>query len=147
EVLQLDSAQLTHFSIIQRLIDSLSIRWQLFGRRHDLDEVMRLFTSGVKDTYTTVPSRFELACHWTYTARIYRHHSLSTAYENAMSLMQSSLVFAPTLPIQHDRLVEKRDLYEKTPLNFASHHIRAGQLERAIEALEQGRALLWSEMR
>jgi hypothetical protein len=147
EVLQLDSAQLTHFSIIQRLIESLSIRWRLNRCRHDLDELMCLFASGVTDTYTTVPSRFELACHWAYVARIYRHHSLSTAYENAMSLMQCSLVFAPTLVIQHDCLVEKRDLYEKTPLNFASHRIRAGQLERAIEVLEHGRALLWSEMR
>jgi CHAT domain-containing protein len=147
EVLQLDSAQLAHFSIIQRLIWSLSIRWRLFRRGQDLDEVMHLFALGVRDTYATDPSRFELACHWAYTARISRHHSLSTAYENAMSLMQSSLVFAPTLPIQHNRLVEKRDLYEKTPLNFASHHIRVGQIERAIETLEQGRALLWSEMR
>jgi hypothetical protein len=147
EVLQMESAQLTHFFIIQRLIESLSVRWQLYRCGHDLDEVMCVFASGVKDTYATAPSRFELACHWAYTARIYRHHSLSTAYENAMSLMQSSLVFAPTLPIQHDLLVEKRDLYEKTPLNFASYHIRTGQLERAIETLEQGRALLWSEMR
>jgi hypothetical protein len=43
-------------------------------------------------------------------------------------------------------LVEKRDLYEKTPLNFASYQIRMGKLEPAIETLEQGRALLWSEM-
>lgn len=147
EVLQLDSAKLAHFSMIQRLIWSLSIRWRLFSRGQDLEEVMYLFALGVKDTNATDPSRFELACHWAYTSRISRHHSLSTAYENAMSLMQSSLVFAPTLPIQHNRLVEKRDLYEKTPLNFASHHIRVGQLERAIETLEQGRALLWSEMR
>jgi CHAT domain-containing protein len=147
EVLRLDSAQLAHFPIIQRLIRSLSVRWKLYRCEHDLDEIMCLFASGVKDTYTTAPSRFELSCHWAYTARIYRHHSLSTAYENAMLLMQCSLVFAPTLSIQHDRLVERRDLYEKTPLDFASHRIRARQLERAIEALEHGRALLWSEMR
>jgi hypothetical protein len=147
EVLQLEGVQLTHFFILQRLIESLSIRWQLYRCRQDLDELMCLFASGVEDSYATVPSRFELACHWAYTARIYRHHTLSTAYEYAMSLMQSSLVFAPTLSIQHDLLVEKRELYEKTPLNFASYHIRTGQLERAIETLEQGRALLWTEMR
>jgi CHAT domain-containing protein len=146
EVLQLDGAQLTHFIIIQRLILSLSIRWKLFGRRHDFDEVMCLFESGVRDTYAMVPSRFELACHWAYTARIFRHPSVLTAYKTAMSLMQESLVFAPALPIQHDRL-KKRDLYEETPSNFASLHIRAGQLKRAIEVLEHGRALLWSEMR
>ena len=145
EVLGLESAQVTHFSIIQRLIWSLSLRWQLFGRRHDLDELMHLFASGVRDTIATVPSRFELACHWAHAARTFSHQSLQIAYQNAMSLMQSSLVFGPTLPIQHDRLVEKSDLY-RTPLNFASYQIQEGQLEQSIETLE-GRALLWSEMR
>ena len=147
EVLRLDSARQVHFVIIQRLIEALSIRWSRLGSRLDLDEAMRLFASGIEDTYTTVPSRFELACRWAYTARIFRHKSVLAAYMSAMSLMQESLVFAPTLHIQHDRLVEKRELYEKTPLNFASYHIRAGQVERAIEVLEEGRALIWSEMR
>jgi hypothetical protein len=147
EVLGQDSAQLTHFVIIRQLIDSLSIRWRLIRRRHDLDEVMSLFASGVKDSYATAPSRFEMACHWAYAGRVFRHPSVLTAYKSAMSLMQESLVFAPTLSIQHDHLVEKYDLYEKTPLNFASYHICADQLERAVEVLEQGRALLWSEMR
>ena len=147
EVLRQDSAQLTHFVIIRRLIDSLSVRWRLFRRRHDLDEIMSLFASGVKDSYATVPSRFELAYHWAHTGRIFRHLSVPVAYNSAMSLMQESLAFAPTLSNQHDLLLEKHDLYEKTPLNFASYHIRAGQVERAIETLEQGRALLWSEMR
>ena len=148
EVLRVEDARL-HFATIRRLIGCLSSRLELPGHRSDLDEIMELFALGVEGTtYATVPSRFELACNWASTARISLHHSLPTAYKHAMSLMQSSLVFAPTLPIQHDRLIEKRDLYEKTPLNFASHYIRmpAGNLESAIETLEQGRALLWSEM-
>ena len=147
EVLKLDGARPIYFATIRGLLDSLSIRWQLFRRSHDLDDVMSLFASGVKDSYATVPSRFELACHWAHTGRIFRHPSILIAYNSAMSLMQESLAFAPTLSNQHDLLLEKHDLYEKTPLNFASYHIRAGQVERAIETLEQGRALLWSEMR
>ncbi|KAF8268576.1 CHAT domain-containing protein [Lactarius quietus] len=33
------------------------------------------------------------------------------------------------------------------PLDYASHQIDLGQIEEAIETLEKGRALLWSEMR
>ena len=146
KVLGLENAWLIHFATIRRLIESLSIRWQLSYHKLDLDEIMHLFTLGVNGRNATVTTRFKLACHWAYSARVYRHPSVLTAYKNAMSLMQESLVFAPTLPIQHDRLVERRDLYEKTPLDFASYHIRAGQLEQAVETLEQGRALLWSEM-
>ena len=152
QVLQLDAsgARQIRFVATQRLIGCLEMRWQLDGRQYespDLDEVMDLFTSGVKDTYAMVHNRLDLAFHWAKIARISGHHSLSTAYENVMSLMQSSLVFAPTLSVQHNRLVEKHDLYRTTPLNFASHHIGADQLERAIEVLEHGRALIWSEMR
>ena len=146
EVLGVENARLIHFTTIRRLIGCLSSRLELPGHRSDLGEIMELFASGGEDTYATDPSRFELACHWVDAARISKHDSLPIAYKNAMSLMQSSLVFAPTLPIQHDCLVEKRDLYAKTPLNFASHHISMGNLELAIETLEHGRALLWSEM-
>ncbi|KAF8495542.1 hypothetical protein F5888DRAFT_1711801, partial [Russula emetica] len=146
EVLGLENTRLIHFEIIQRLIRSLYTRWQLFRYRSDLDEIVKSFASGVKNTFTTISSRFELACHWVDTARTSRHDSLPTAYEHAISLMQSSLVFTLTLPTRHSRLVEKHDLYEKTPLNFASYQIRVGQLKRAIEVLELGRAVLWSEM-
>ena len=33
------------------------------------------------------------------------------------------------------------------PLDYASYQIHLGQFEEAVETLEQGRALLWSEMR
>jgi hypothetical protein len=146
EVLRLESIRLIHFDIIQRLIRSLYTRWQLFRYKSDLDEIMKSLASGVKNIFTTIPSRFELACHWVDIARTSRHDSLPTAYEHAMSLMQSSLVFTPTFPTRRSRLIDKHDLYEKTPLNFASYQIRAGQLKRAIEVLEQGRALIWSKM-
>ena len=149
EVLQLDSAQLTDFKfyIIQQLIRSLSTRWELLGHRLDLDEVMCLFALGAEDSYAAVPSRSELACQWASTAQLFRHTSVLTAYKTAMSLMQRSIVFAPTLPIQHDRFVEMRNPYEKISLNYASHHICASRLEHAIETLEQGRSILWSEIR
>ena len=147
QVLDQEETPLTNFVTIQWLIGSLSIRYLLFGHKSDLGELMVRFKSGVADSYASVPSRFELACRWAYSARIFRNSSLLPAYQNAMSLMQDSLVLGPTLIIQYDRLIEKHQLYERTPLDFASYQIRVGQVERAIEALEHGRALLWSEMR
>ena len=147
QVLDQKETPLTRFVTIRWLIGSLSVRYRLFGRKCDLGELMDRFKSGVTDSYAPVPSRFELACQWAYSARIFRNSTLLPAYQNAMSLMQDSLVFGPTLSIQYDRLVEKRQLHEKTPLDFASYLIRACQVERAIEALEHGRTLLWSELR
>jgi len=40
----------------------------------------------------------------------------------------------------------KRGIVEVLPLDIASYHVGRGQLKDAIQALEQGRALIWSEM-
>ena len=64
-----------------------------------------------------------------------------------MSLMQKSLSFAPTVSIQHTRLVAMGQKCQTMPLDYASYQIELGRFEEAVETLEQGRALLWSEMR
>ncbi|KAI0296883.1 hypothetical protein BC826DRAFT_1127639 [Russula brevipes] len=135
------------FPVIRNLISSLFSRFFLSNDRKDLDELMQLYPIAATDTYTSAPRRFDISCQWAIAARAYKHPSTSTAYENAMSLMQDSLAFAPTLEIQHFRLVEMRDYHEKLPLDHASYRVHIGQLEQAIETLEQGRGLLWSEMR
>jgi hypothetical protein len=146
EVLEQESARVTHFRTTTRLISLLSIRHRLSNCERDMDEIMDRYKSGVNDRYATSPSRFELACRWAVFARIHRHSSLPMAYQKSMSLLKEALTFEPTLIFQHNRLVEKHFLYETMPLNLASYQIREGQVEHAIETLEQGRALLWSEM-
>ena len=146
EVLKQESAKVTHFRTVTRLISLLSIRHRLSNCERDMDEIMGRYKLGVNDKYATAPSRFELACRWAVFARIHRHSSLLVAYQMSMSLLKEALTFEPTLIFQHNRLVEKHYLYETMPLNFASYQIREGQVEHAIETLEQGRALLWSEM-
>ena len=129
------------------LIISLLSRFQFFKDRRDGEEIMELFAVAATDTGIDLPSRFRTSCDWTRVARSFRHSSTFTAYGTAISLMQDSLSFAPTLEIQHFRLVAMRDQYEKLPLDYASYLVQIGQLRRAIETLEQGRGLLWSEMR
>jgi hypothetical protein len=108
---------------------------------------MQLFPIAATYSYASVTEQFNISCNWAMTARTYEHPSTSTAYENAISLMQDSLAFAPTLEMQHFRLVDMRDDFKKLPLNRASYQLHIGQLEKAIVTLEKGRGLLWSEMR
>ena len=132
---------------VQVLIAFLFFRFSSSEDRKDLDEIMRLFPIASTDANAPAPDRFKASCLWVQTARASRHPSTSNAYENAMSLIHKSLAFAPTLEIQHFRLVTMRDEYEKLPLDYASYLVEMGQLKQALENLEQGRALLWSEMR
>ncbi|KAI0298386.1 CHAT domain-containing protein [Multifurca ochricompacta] len=123
-VLEMKSARSFHFTLILQLSTSLLAR----GHKQDFDEAIELFPLAVNDEFTKAPDRYTFSCAWAFLARKARHPSVSVAYEKAMSLMQSSLVSAPTLQIQHDQLV-------------------AMQSSAAICRWKQGRALLWSEMR
>ena len=67
----------------------------------DLDESMRLCHVTIDDESESAPRRLAWACEWASRARDTGHSTLSTAYRAAMSLIQYSLVFTPTLETQH----------------------------------------------
>ncbi|KAF8270111.1 CHAT domain-containing protein [Lactarius quietus] len=134
----LDDARQNHFSIISSLV---------FGWTEDSYEAVRLMPLATQDQYAREPDRFRLSCLWAALARYLSHPSTLNAYESSMSLMQRSLPFAPTVSIQHARLVAMGENCQKMPLDYASYQIELGRFEEAVQTLEQGRALLWSEMR
>ena len=136
-----------NFHVIQGLVSSLSIRFDLLRRREDYNEIMQLLPIAVNDERARTPDRFLVSCDWARWARISGHPSTLAAYNCAISLMQDTLTFAPTLEIQHSRIITMRDRYETLPLDYASYQVGTGQLRRAVENLERGRALIWSEMR
>ncbi|KAI0292638.1 hypothetical protein B0F90DRAFT_230142 [Multifurca ochricompacta] len=146
-VLEMKSARPHHFTLMNELFVSLTRRFKLLSHRQDLDEIIELIPLAVDDKFARVPDRFALSCIWALITRTAQHPSVSVAYEKAMSLIQSSLVSAPTLQIQHARLIAIRGIGDKMPLEYASYQIEMGQFTQAIETLERGRALLWSEMR
>ena len=124
------------------LISFLSIRLDLQHHEEDLHELMQLFPTVAAYTSHEHPISFR----WASIARRFGHPSASTAYEHAMSWVQSSLTYAPTLDKQHSRLVGVHGLHT-IPLDYTSYHIHTGNLGKAIETLEQGRGLLWSQIR
>jgi CHAT domain-containing protein len=60
--------------------------------------------------------------------------------------MQDTPLFSPILQLQHSTLAT-HDITQSLPLDYASYQLDHHQLEEAIETLEKGRGLLWSEMR
>ncbi|KAI0285692.1 CHAT domain-containing protein [Russula brevipes] len=78
-------------------------------------------------------------------ARRWDHPSTTLAYQNTLSVLQSALAGAFIVerqPASIDRLGWKMQL----PLEYASYQIERGQLELAVETIEQGKALIWSEI-
>jgi CHAT domain-containing protein len=142
-----NSLGVPRFYQILKLITCLSARFLQLRRSEDLNEIMQLYPRAVNDESARTPDRFLLSREWANIAHFLGHPSTSAAYDCAISLMQDTLTFFPTLDIQHSRLVAMRDRYDNLPLDHVSYHVSMGQLPRAIENLERGRALLWSEMR
>ena len=147
DLIKMEPRPISLHAITRRLINCLLSRFEVSLDKRDHDEMVELFAIAATDTSTEVPSRFRTSCLWARVARSATHPATLTAYQTAISLMQESLSFAPTLAIQHFRLVAMRDQYEKLPLDYASYLVQIGQLKQAIETLERGKGLLWSEMR
>ena len=129
------------------LLRSLVARLELFRRQQDFEESIQLCPELVNDASGEVFIRVKIPFFWATAARINRHPSASIAYETAMSLLQETLVFCPTLQTQHLRLAQAFREGGRLPSDYASYQIENGQVEQAVETLERGRALIWSEMR
>jgi CHAT domain-containing protein len=129
------------------LISFLSVRLRLLRLREDLDELMQLFSVVSHSEHVAFLNYIPILCQWALIAHEFAHSSTPTAYDRAMSSMKDSLTSSPTLEVQHSRLVARGDISKTLPLDYASYQIHTGQLEQAIETLERGRVLLWSEIR
>ncbi|KAH8988401.1 CHAT domain-containing protein [Lactarius akahatsu] len=142
----------THFMAVYGLVCALIWRFKSYPRRQDdIDEAMQFYAILADHEYVEVFNRLYFSCSWAHRSRLHAHPSTPTAYEKAMSLLQGTLVFSPTLQTQHFRLADlpggPEGLPSRLPSDYASYLIKMGQYKRAIETLERGRALLWSEMR
>ncbi|KAI9444107.1 CHAT domain-containing protein [Lactarius indigo] len=151
DILESRGARPVHFYATRKLASSLLTREELLGGtargiEHTV-EVIRLISMVIDDQYAQEPDRFHLSCQWAILARNINHPITLTAYKSTMLLLQKSLSFTPTVTIQHARLVAMGEFCQTMPLDYASFQIELGRFEEAIETLEQGRALLWSEMR
>jgi hypothetical protein len=147
DILESKVPQMFHVDITQRLVPSLLIRGHLLGRIEDRHEAIRLISAVIDNEYGRESDRFKLASELAIIARSICHPTTLAAYKTAMSLMERSLSFAPTVSTQHTHLISMGENCQTMPLDYASYQIGLCHFEEAVEILEQGRALLWSEMR
>ena len=143
--------KLARTSMIARLWAALYQRFEISPsyRKQDIQEMVELLPQYLDggSRILSLPYQFYFASMWVLFARAIQHPSVSIAYETAMSLMQDLAPCSPTLQLQHTILTKLPAFSHQMPLAYASYLVERGQLEQAIETLEQGRALLWSEMR
>ncbi|EJD03367.1 TPR-like protein [Fomitiporia mediterranea MF3/22] len=133
-------------SSLRNLADSLYTRVKRRWCMKEFEECMLLLELAATDRFSGTLVRLLAAQRWAEVARLHNHDTAFAAYKATISLLQHALIITPTLREQHDFLIGKNDRRVLT-LEAASYAIEKNQLKQAVEILEQGRGLLWSQLR
>ncbi|KAI0261958.1 CHAT domain-containing protein [Gloeopeniophorella convolvens] len=151
--------QVSRFEPLHTLAISLSLRTAEQHQRADFEEAMTLFRSAFNEVSAGARERLTTAYHWATFGRLAHHPSTLPAYQSAVTLLHEALAVAPQLEVQQRVLRGTWGARAALPLEAASYQIEfgmlarekyqvePGMLQRAVETLERGRALLWTEMR
>ncbi|KAH7909698.1 CHAT domain-containing protein [Hygrophoropsis aurantiaca] len=89
-------------------------------------------------------ANLKVALNWVKNAAAQNHDSLLDAYQTSLELMQRHAMVATSLALRH-RAVKRILAASSLAADAASCAIRRGRLNVAVELLEQGRGLLWSQ--
>ena len=104
-----------------------------------------MFEAAFQDESATISERLTIAWWWATFARAWDHPSTTLAYQNTLSVLRSALTGEFAIqwnPSTISLLGSKIHI----PLDYASYQIEKGQLELAIETIEQGKTFIWSEI-
>ncbi|KAG0694586.1 CHAT domain-containing protein [Suillus ampliporus] len=88
-------------------------------------------------------SRLQISLLWVHRAGEYTHSTLLEAYATSMNLLDVYMSATASVSSRHDAM----KVFPSTlAADAASCALRSGDLRRAVELLEQGRTLIWTQM-
>ena len=128
------------------LAKALEARYTHLQTAEDLEEEMDLLREAATEDLGIARPSVQLEAARMLAERARHHNRTADAfegYQRYMRHLQRVLVMSPTLDMQHNTVGDRG----MVPLDAASYAIEKGDLKRAVEILEQGRALLWAEVR
>lgn len=113
---------------------------------YDVEEVIRLARDGALDLVSPAAKSLHCTRLWVQAAQLNHHASLEDAYTHSIQFLRYYLTVGATVKHQYDALQRQPELLS-LPMDAAAHAIEKGKVEEAVEILDAGRSLLWSEMR
>ena len=130
---------------LNNLAHVLSTRFEQSGRMEDLEESFTLHEQAANDLSSMPRLQLAAAVDWAVAARHYHHKSVICAYSASFQILNHCLISYPTVESQQTFLASAH-IPRCLASDAASAAIDAGDLEAAVELLEQGRVVLWSKM-
>ncbi|KAG2147872.1 CHAT domain-containing protein [Suillus bovinus] len=108
-----------------------------------LNATMHHFKAATHVVSAGLLSRLRASLTWVHCAHQYSHGTQLEAYATSMQLLDAYMSVTASIPSRHDAMKE----FPNTPaVDAASCALRSGDVGRAVELLEQGRTIIWTQM-
>ena len=122
---------------------TLQCRFEHFQATDDLNEVFLLFSelSVSKDLVSLLDC--QAAAAWVESAEKFSHISDMTAYETALTFLVRHAAIFPS-SVAHNQILKKT--VSSLAVDAFSYCVRQGNIKTAVELLEQGRTVLWTQL-
>ncbi|KAG1858811.1 hypothetical protein DFJ58DRAFT_744845 [Suillus subalutaceus] len=119
-------------------------RYQILHNSADLSLAMENFRRMASSHPSQgFPRRIKEAIDWARQAELHQHQSALEAYQMCFELFDSHVMTRSSLISRREAATAFRDA-QSFPVDAASCVIRCGNLQQAVELLEQGRGQQWS---
>jgi tetratricopeptide (TPR) repeat protein len=130
-------------SSLNNLASALSTQFQQGGQQSDLDEAMSLFLTATQYSFQSPSYRLHVARRWIHCADKNQHGSAIDAYEASIHALPLVAALSLDVASRQDSMTAGSDGLARDAARCA---IRSGCMEKAIELLEAGRSIFWSQV-
>ena len=128
---------------LDMLARSLRTRFTQSGHLGDREQLFNLYTQLADVPQLVSSSDLSAARTWISVAEDFHHPTLLLAYETALRLLIQHLATLPSLPQHH---VVLKTYTSSLAVDAFSACLRNDAPTRAVELLEQGRSVFWSQL-
>jgi hypothetical protein len=128
---------------LNNLAKALSVQFEQRGQRSDLDEAMSLFLTATQYLFQSPSYRLCVAKDWIDCAERNQHISAIDAYKAALQALPQVAALSLDVESRQKALTLGSDGLARDASRCA---IRSGHIEKAIEFLEAGRSIFWSQV-
>ncbi|KAF8139302.1 CHAT domain-containing protein [Mycena galopus ATCC 62051] len=129
-------------SLLSSLGNSLLGRFERLGDPEDSQQLLNHYTSAACSTTGSASTQFDAATRWAKHAQVHHPSSILHAYTTAIELLPELAWMGLSITDRHHHLSEAGKIVR----DAASAAIAVHDYQKAVEWLEQGRAVIWNQL-
>jgi hypothetical protein len=128
---------------LRKLAHCLRVRFTQSNELKDREDLFSLYTELSNISQTLSLDDLSAAKQWITDAEDFRHPTVLLAYQTSLRLLVQHLATLPSLP---NNLHIFKDLASSLAIDSFSACLRAHRAKTAVELLEQGRGVFWTQI-